>query len=67
MIIFNLKKEIILKIDASNYTIRAYMNQQNEQGRIYPVIFHLRKLLPAEENYNIYNKELLTIIDTFKV
>ena len=30
------------------------------------MIFHSRKLSPAELNHNIYNKKLLAIINTFK-
>ena len=28
--------------------------------------FHLRKLTPAEQNYDIHDKELLAIVDVFK-
>ena len=40
---------------------------QSEDGKKgNPVAFHSRKLTPAEQNYNIHNKELLAIIDIFK-
>ena len=34
---------------------------------MYPVAFHSRKLQPAEINYDTHDKELLAIVDSFKV
>ena len=31
-----------------------------------PIAFHSRKLTPAEQNYDIHDKELLAIVDAFK-
>ena len=45
--------------------VGAYLSQPYKT-RLYPNTFYLRKLLPAELNYNIYKKELLAIINTFK-
>ena len=56
-----------MKTDTFDYAIEACMNQQNKHERWHSVMFHLRKLLSAETNYDIHDKELLTIIDIFKV
>jgi len=67
LITFDSEREVVMKTDISNYAIRACINQQNEHERWHSVMFHLRKLLSAETNYDIHNKELLAIIDIFKV
>jgi hypothetical protein len=63
---FNPTKKIILKTDSSNFTIRACLNQLDENSKFKPIAYYSRKLLPIELNYNIYNKELLAIVVAFK-
>jgi len=40
----------------------AVYSQIDEQGKLRPVAFFSKKFLPTELNYEIYDKELLTII-----
>jgi hypothetical protein len=40
--------------------------QQEYGDTLLPVAFHSRSLSPVEKNYNIYNRKLLAIVDTFK-
>jgi hypothetical protein len=63
---FNPIKKIILKTDSSNFVIRACLNQLDKNSKFKLIIYYSRKLSPIELNYNIYNKELLAIIITFK-
>ena len=35
--------------------------------RLYSIIFYFRKFIAPELNYDIYDKELLAIVDSFKV
>ena len=42
------------------------LSQQDEEGKLHPVAFHLRKFQPADINYEIHDKELLVIVDAFK-
>ena len=42
------------------------MTQPGPDGKPRPVAFHSRKLVQAELNYNIHNKELLAIVIAFK-
>jgi hypothetical protein len=63
---FNPIKKIVLKTDASNFVIRACLNQLGENSKFKLIIYYSRKLSPIELNYNIYNKELLAIIVAFK-
>jgi hypothetical protein len=63
----NPKKETTIKTDASDYTIRARMTQPGPNGKPRPVAFYSQKLIQAELNYNIYDKELLAIVIAFQV
>jgi hypothetical protein len=50
-----------VKTDASNFGIGAILSQQ--QNRFWhPITFMSKTLMEAERNYEIHNKELLTII-----
>ena len=64
---FNPKKKIINEIDVSKITLNAILSQPDEKNRLYPVIFYSRKFTILELNYNIYDKELLAIINSFKI
>ena len=57
---------MIIETDASDFAIEAVLSQQNNENRLHPVAFHSRKFQPAEINYEIYDKELLAIVDVFK-
>jgi hypothetical protein len=60
--IFNLEKYIMLKIDASDYAIGACINQFDKDKKLHFIAFHLRKMILAETNYDIHDKELLAVI-----
>jgi hypothetical protein len=63
----NPEKEKTLKTDALDYVIRMRLTQLGDDGKPYLIIFYSRKLIQAELNYNIHNKELLAIVVAFKV
>ena len=56
----------VIKANLSNYTIRGILSQYNKDRVLYPIVYFLKQLNPAECNYKIYNKELLAIIKYFK-
>lgn len=58
---------IFLETDASDFAIAGVLNQPGKDGHLHPVAFHSRKLQAAEVNYDIYEKELLAIVDCFRV
>ena len=64
--IFNPDKRTVVETDISNITLKEVISQLDKLGRLYLIIFYFRKFSPAELNYNIYNKELLAIVDYFK-
>ena len=55
-------KPFILEVDASQYTLGAVLSQKNEKGRNQPVGYFSKTLIPAECNYNIYDRELLALV-----
>ena len=65
--IFDLVKKIIIEIDTSKIALSSILNQPDEKKRLYPIIFHFRKFIAPELNYDIHDKELLTIVDSFKI
>ena len=63
---FVIEKEIIVKTDASDYVSAGIMLQYNDNGVLHPVAYFSKKYLPAEYNYEIYDKELMGIMRCFK-
>ena len=58
---FDPKKPIQVEIDASDRAIGACLTQEIGDKR-HPIAYFSRKMTLAEQNYEIYNKELLTIV-----
>ena len=56
----------IIKANLFNYVTGGILSQYNKDGVLYPIVYFLKQLSPAEYNYEIYNKELLAIIKYFK-
>ena len=62
---FDSKKNIRMKIDASDLAIGACILQMHDE-KWYFVTYFSRKLTSVEQNYDIHNKKLLTIIAALK-
>ena len=56
----------IIEANSSNYITGGILSQYNKNGVLHPIVYFLKRLNPAEYNYEIYNKELLAIIRYFK-
>jgi hypothetical protein len=54
-----------LDTDASQYAVGAVLSQQYPDGQ-HPIAYFSKSLLPAERNYDIYDRELLAIIYALK-
>ena len=64
---YNPEHPVILECDASDFAIAAILSQTDSTTKeIHPIAFHARTMLPAELNYDIYDKELLAIFEAFK-
>ena len=55
----------MVKIDTLDFILGVYLVQKY-LNRWHPVIYYCYKITPPELNYNIYNKELLSIIAVLK-
>jgi hypothetical protein len=51
-----------VKTDALDFAIGAELSQPRPNRRLQPVAYFSQKIIPAELNYNIHNKELLVIV-----
>ncbi|MBW0467276.1 hypothetical protein O181_006991 [Austropuccinia psidii MF-1] len=58
---FNPSLPTIVETDASDYALGAVLSQVNDSGK-HPISFESCKLLPAELDYAIHDKELLGIV-----
>ncbi|MBW0590558.1 hypothetical protein O181_130273 [Austropuccinia psidii MF-1] len=58
---FNPSLPTIVETDASDYALGAVLSQVSDSGK-HPIAFNSRKLIPAELNYEIHDKELLGIV-----
>lgn len=53
-----------IEVDASGYAIGAVLSQIQGDGKWHPVAFLSRMMTPAEQHYEIYDKELLAIMNS---
>ncbi|OQE16980.1 hypothetical protein PENSTE_c022G07598 [Penicillium steckii] len=61
------EKPYTVETDASDYALGAQLTQSGEDGKPRPVSFWSRKMIPAEINYDIHDKELLAIVSALKI
>jgi hypothetical protein len=57
----------IVETDTSDFALGGTLSQIAEDKKLHLNAFHSRKFSPAKINYKIHDKELLTIVDCFKV
>ncbi|MBW0592105.1 hypothetical protein O181_131820 [Austropuccinia psidii MF-1] len=62
---FNPSLPTIVETHASDYALGAVLSLVSDSGE-HPIAFDRRKLLPAELNYEIHDKELLGIVWALK-
>ena len=56
-------KQYTLEVDASGFMLGAVLSQRGDDGKLHPISYYLRTLTEAERNYNIYNRELLAMVE----
>ena len=63
---YNLNLKIVVKTDTSDYVFKGILSQYNENDVLHSVTYFFKKHNSAECNYEIYDKELMIIVCTFK-
>ena len=63
---YNSDLKLVVKTDASDYVSEGILLQYDENGVLYPVAYFFKKHSPAECNYEIYDKKLMTIVRAFE-
>jgi hypothetical protein len=68
----NFEKKFFLQVDASAYSVGAVLLQEGEittpslkkrrKPALHPIAFYLATFTPTEQNYDIYNRELLAVM-----
>ena len=66
LIFFNPAKPNRIKTDGLDLAIRACLLQPDNQEKWHSIAYYSRKLSPAEQNYDIADKELLAIVACLK-
>jgi hypothetical protein len=55
-----------VECDSSDYALGAVLSQRITPEKLVPIAFYARKMTQAERNYPIYDKELLSIHESFQ-
>ena len=63
---FNHDREVIIETDASNYVSAGVLSQYADDGVLHPVGYYSKKDLPAECNYDLYDKELMASMNALE-
>jgi reverse transcriptase-like protein len=58
-------KPFYMDTDALDFALSTVINQVFDDGK-HPIAFHLCTLLPAEQNYDVHDKEMAAIVYGFK-
>jgi hypothetical protein len=53
-----------LEVDASGFAMGAVLLQKKEDGKKHPIAYYSKTLSTAERNYDVYDLELLAIVNT---
>jgi hypothetical protein len=61
----DLSKPFILEVDASDFALGSVLSQVKEDRLVHPIAFHSRKFEAAKVNYEVHDKELLSIVNSF--
>ena len=66
LIHFNPSKKCHVETDSLDYVSARVLSQEDDNSILHPVAFFLKRMVPVECNYEIYDKELLAIIRCFE-
>jgi hypothetical protein len=63
---FDPDQDVTVEMDASDYVSTGVLSQYDDDNVLHPVAYFSKKDSPMEYNYEIYDKELMAIIQAFK-
>ena len=66
LIHFNSNKQVLVKVDVFDYVFVGILSQYDDNDILHPIAFFSKKHFSTECNYEIYDKELMTIIRCFE-
>ncbi|MGH9619265.1 MAG: RNase H-like domain-containing protein [Bryobacteraceae bacterium] len=58
----NPQEQYVLNTDASGFAVAAVLSQKQQDGKVHPVAYYSRKMLPEETRYLVSDQELLAIV-----
>ena len=61
----NFERPLIVETDASDMAMGAILSQYGEDGYLHLCAYRSSKISLAEQNYDIYDKELLSVVLAF--
>ena len=56
-------KQYTLEVNTSGFTLGAVLSQKGSDGKLHPISYYSRMLNAAERNYDVYNRELLALVE----
>jgi len=56
----------VVETDACNMATGAILSQYGEDGYLHLCAYRSSKMLPTKQKYNIYDKELLSVVLAFQ-
>jgi len=59
--------QLVVETDTSDYVLAAILSIMTKDNEIHPIAFYFQTFSAPELNYDIHNKELLTIFKAFKI
>jgi len=59
-------RPLLVETDASKYVSSGILSQHEKDGKRRPILYRSKTMTPAESNYDVYNKELLAIVQALK-
>ena len=64
---FNYSRLAVVEADVSDFAQGGVLSQHSDDGVLHSVAFHSWKFDPVEQNYEIYDKEMLAIVDCLTI
>ena len=59
----NPDKQYILEVDILGFALGTVLSQRGDDGKCHPISYYSRTLTKAECNYDVYNRELLAMVE----